>query len=528
MVLDTIPLRESDVNLDISGVAGFFGGDVAVSAMATVHVYQGRKWLGWYNSPGSYEVAKRYGQLGRSRWWDGLYPGINVDPAVLFELDGMNGPKYRAVHSGTVMYNTGHLAHLLLQECKNIAPPHIHTLDETQMRVTTPACVTVVDLVDEPCKVLHPRLFRDSTSPLALIPIFVSCATSVACAYYRDWFCFSMIVLGMVSSGLSCYVIGTGVFTFTHPEPAVGAPPGDGVLEGGDQEIVVLKGPEGAVNPITRGRFSLQYASEPEYHNIGLCSMLLTVQFLAQLIIVPQGEIFGQIMFLASLAVSWVYNSYLSSLDKESVQRRILIQQVLQEPRMRKYRLGTRTIMVVFVLLVLSPADEQALRKVLNDMLPNETVVWRAFKDRVLNEVRALSMDEKKNTQPFAFDFATADGYNQSDRKLLLTLYNDARTAYFAYTEYVLVHKNVSRMLLSVLDIECMCMAHKRQTGLHPPLPKTRSRNQRHDACRTQKAGPLHQATLSVWLQRSSAFHTPPRHEISNAECQDISTQTTL
>ena len=429
-----IPLRDSNVNLDISGVAGFFGGDVAVSAMATVHVYQGRKWLGWYNSPGSYEIAKRYGQLGRSRWWDGLYPGINVDPAVLFELDGMCGPKYRAVHSGTVMSRTGHLAHLLIQECKDIPPDNVHSLHPTRTRVTTPAWVTVVDLSHSPLREEYPRLFRDSTSPLALLPILVSAATAVACAYYRDWFCFSMIVLGMVSSGLSCYVIGTGVFTFTHPLPAAGAPPGDGVLEGGE-EIVILKGPEGAVNPITRGRFSLKYASEPEYHNIGLSSMLLTVQFLAQLIIVPQGEIFGQIMFLSSLAVSWMYNSYLSSLDKESIQRRILILEVLQKPLMRKYKLGTRTIMVVFVLLVLSPADEEALRKLLDDMLPNETVVWRLFKTTVLREVRDVSSEEKAAADAFVFDLPVADDFSPSDRRLLMTLWSDARTAYDAYVE---------------------------------------------------------------------------------------------
>lgn len=130
MTISEIPLKSSTINLDISGVAGFFGGDVAVSAMATVHVYQGRKWLGWYNSPGSYEIAKRYGQLGRSRFWDGLYPGINVDPAVLFELDGLYGPKYRAVHSGTVMSKTGHLAHLFLQECKGIPEKNTHQLHE--------------------------------------------------------------------------------------------------------------------------------------------------------------------------------------------------------------------------------------------------------------------------------------------------------------------------------------------------------------------------------------------------------------
>ena len=57
-------------------------------------------------------------------------------------------------------------------------------------------------------------------------------------------------------------------------------------------------------------------------------------------------------MFLTSLGCSWLYNSYLSSLDKESIQRRILVNTILQKPDMRKYRLGTRTTMVVFVLLV--------------------------------------------------------------------------------------------------------------------------------------------------------------------------------
>ncbi|TBU28955.1 hypothetical protein BD311DRAFT_865121 [Dichomitus squalens] len=429
-----IPLKSSTINLDISGVAGFFGGDVAVSAMATVHVYQGRRWLGWYNSPGSYEIAKRYGQLGRSRFWDGLYPGVNVDPAVLFELDGQNGPKYRAVHSGTLMYKTGHLAHLFLQECKEIPPKNTHELDEGLTRVTTPVYVTVADLIHQPPREEYPRLVRDTTSPLALIPILASCAAAVACAIYADWFCFSMIALGMISSGVSCYVIGTGTFTFTHPEPADGAPPGDGVLEGGD-EIVVLKGPEGCINPVTRGRFSLKYTGEPQYHNIGLSSMLLTVQFLAQLLIVPQGEIFGQIMFLSSLAVSWMYNSYLSSLDKESIQRHILVSQVLKSPVMRKYKLGTRTIMVVFVLLVLSPADEYALRKVMDDLLPNETPVWRLWKSTVLHEIRNVTHNIVEGSGAFWFDLSVGDGFAPSDRKLLSTLYRDATTAYIAYQD---------------------------------------------------------------------------------------------
>ena len=77
-VLPNIWLNDdTNINLDISGVAGFFGGDVEVSAMTTVHLYSARKYLGWYNTPGSYEIARRYGQVARSRFWDGLYPGVN-------------------------------------------------------------------------------------------------------------------------------------------------------------------------------------------------------------------------------------------------------------------------------------------------------------------------------------------------------------------------------------------------------------------------------------------------------------------
>ncbi|KAI0781255.1 hypothetical protein BD413DRAFT_608412 [Trametes elegans] len=427
-MIGVIPLKDSEFNLDISGVAGFFGGDVAVSAMATVHIYQGRKWLGWYNSPGSYEIAKRYGQLGRSRFWDGLYPGINVDPAVLFELDGMQGPKYKGVHSGTIITKTGHLSHLFLQECK--AMPDIMI---NQPRRTTPIAVTVVNLHHIPQCRENPRLVRDTTTPLALIPIAASLGTCVACGVYQDWFCFSMILLGIITSGISCLVIGTGEFTFTHPQHAPGAPPGDGILDvdGGDQ-VVVLKGPEGAVTPITRGRFLLNFKSHPEYHNIGLSSMLLTLQFLAQLLLVPQGEIFGQVMFLCSLAVSWAYNSYLSSLDRESFQRRILMEQVLQSPRMRKFQFGTRTSMVVFVLLVLSPAEPATLRKTLDDMLPNETRVWSIWKDVIIQNVCDCGDDEKSCSGP---SFGNVDGFDlrESDRKLLQVLFTDAESAFNVY-----------------------------------------------------------------------------------------------
>ncbi|KAH7919111.1 hypothetical protein BV22DRAFT_1075609 [Leucogyrophana mollusca] len=419
MVRHSVPLQDSDFTLNTSGVAGFFGGDEAVSAMATVHVYEGRKWLGWYNSPGAYEVGKRYGQLANSRFWDGLFPGPNTDPATLFELDGLKGPKYRAAWSGTTLPQTGHIGALFASACDNKVGTAI------EGRVTIPSTVTVAELPHIPSFTMHPRRLRTCSSLLASIPIGVSACTTVVCALVGDWYCFAMILLGIVSSGLSCFVIGSGTFTFTHPKPADGAPVGDGVMftESG---VIILKGEEAAVNSVTRGRFSLRFASEPTYQNIGLCSTLLTVQFVAQLLLIPQGTLFGQIMFVASLAVSWIYNSYLSSLDKRKVQTEILMHNVLRDPAVKKYQLGTRTAMAVFAVLILDPADPA---RVLQDILPNDTKVWRRWRETVAQRIRS------KETLDFTDD-SNFDGFDERERKLLQTLYKDTEAAHSGYFHY--------------------------------------------------------------------------------------------
>ncbi|KAF8129030.1 hypothetical protein EV363DRAFT_1432897 [Boletus edulis] len=108
-------------------------------------------------------------------------------------------------------------------------------------------------------------------------------------------------------------------FVFTHPEPAKGSPAGDGIL-GSDKEIVLLRGTEGAVNSITRG-----------------------------------GSPFVSLMLLASIGVSALYNAWLSSFDKEKINRKLLFQRVLASPTLTKYTLVTHTTAVVFMLLVSQP-----------------------------------------------------------------------------------------------------------------------------------------------------------------------------
>lgn len=455
---DHIPLRTSDLNLDISGVAGFFGGDVAVSAMGTVNIYRGRKWLGWYNMPGSYEIAKRYGRLARSRLWSGLYPGRGGDPAVLFELDGSEGPRYRGVYSGTLMAKTGHIARLVVSESKEL--PEEKWDEPEGARTTSPVPVTIINLHHVPQEEIRLQQLMASwssiaTSMLSLIPMLASAGACFACALADDWLCFAMIALGMFCGGFSCFVIGSGIFTFTHPVPAKGAPRGDGILDSNNQ-MVILRGEESAVNPITRGKFSLTYKRSSRYNDIGLSSSFLTVQFLVQLLVVPQGTIFGQIMFLSSLGVSWVYNSFLSSLDKEHIQRNVLFNEILARPKAYKYILKTWTTMAVFVLLVLATptgagrqcdglssdaprsgaeqtlVEKTPLEDLLNDLLPNDTKAWTTWKEHLVNKIK----EHIEDPDALSFDSLPVD-ITQDTVSFLETLQKDAQTALVAYKSYL-------------------------------------------------------------------------------------------
>jgi hypothetical protein len=168
-------------SLNFSGVAGSFGGDVAVNAMSTVHIYKGRKGLGWYNMPGSWEMAKNYGRLCRSRLWNSIYPGDHLDSTEFFGLDGRDGPAYRAVHSGTFIPKTGHVAYLLLQSCKRITESI--TIPGRKTAVTS---LTIAELHSTPIEEIpiHP-LFAYSIF-LAAIPILTPIAAAAACVAFTD------------------------------------------------------------------------------------------------------------------------------------------------------------------------------------------------------------------------------------------------------------------------------------------------------------------------------------------------------
>ena len=252
----------SSFTLNTLGVAGFFGGDSAVNGMATANLVPLRRWVGWYNTPGSYEIAKKFGPLAKWKVCAGLFPGGEHDPARLFGIHGKEGPTFIAVHSGSNFPRTGHLAYLIMKEAQGTEVKSIHDFGGDSRRKTTYPSVTVVNLtrIAIPPDAMQP-LFDSSltySAYLAFVPVLVSLAGCVLCGLLADWFCLASIALGVVANGSACFLIGSGELKFAHHLPVGETPPGDGVLKG-DSDLVVLIGEEGTVNTFMRGRFHLQY-----------------------------------------------------------------------------------------------------------------------------------------------------------------------------------------------------------------------------------------------------------------------------
>ncbi|KAF8122437.1 hypothetical protein EV363DRAFT_828692 [Boletus edulis] len=423
------PFSNAKYTLNAWGVAGIFGGEEAISAVALIPLCQGRRWLGWYNSPGSLEVARHFGRLAHSQFWGRIFPHTTKSLATLFSFDGQVGPRYTAALSGTEL-QTGHLGYLTMERCKEVVKE-----TEIRGRKTTPAHVALIDLDNVDYDHNVPRLSK-ANALLALIPIIVSFVTCFMCAWYHDWYSFSVILIGILASGFASMTIGSGKLMLRSVRnPAPGSPPGDGILVPliWEDIVVVVKGAEPAVNAITKGKFGLELGSTVLRHAIGISSLLLILEFLAQLFLIPQGTLFGQLMFVISLCVSWVYNFHISSLRRETLQANILLQK-LGDPQIRKFLVGTRTAMAVFVtLLVFHGVDNPtptAVQKTLRIFLPNDTEVWEMWRKKVAQQVcdkslAWLKLDEEGDGR----------GLSESDKKLLGTLLGDARAAYEGYLE---------------------------------------------------------------------------------------------
>ena len=409
-------------------------------------------------------VNNTVGRMANSLFWDGLFPGSNDSPAETFGLDGKEGPQYIAALSGTEL-QTQHLGYLMMEKSKEVEPEEI---TGPPGRKTSPVCVAYLDMnhiyYDVPVQPLPLR----RGIVYALIAIFSSVVTCLMCALVHDWFSFSMILIGIISNGWATTVIGKGRLAIDSVTmPARGAPPGHGILMG-KHGVVVIKGKERDVNAITKGHFDLMTDSQQQdkgqekeqekekekepkkprdeekgtvrsYHAIGICSLVLLVQFLAQLLLVPQGTLFGQIMFLISLGVSWGYNSYLSSLEKEKIQIQILFRK-LGDPKMLRFRTSTRTMMTVFVCLLLfhgvepsSPKVDRTNRdRILKKCISNETPVWLRWREKVINQL--LNIDEGSQSSPYlAEDDADKEQFTPEEGGLLKQLLGDADAAFKGY-----------------------------------------------------------------------------------------------
>ncbi|KAG1836233.1 hypothetical protein F4604DRAFT_1602921 [Suillus subluteus] len=443
-------IQPSNFSLNIFGITGFFGGDQAISAILTIHYYKGRKFLGWYNSPGSWNVGKEFGRLANSRFWNWLFPGPNEEPIKFFELDGKQGPKYVASRHRYVMEHTGHLVYLIMQRCKEL-----EYQVERRGRVTTQYKVTIIKMQQVfDSGSVHKIAPRSGCHTLvAILPIAVSFTACALCGWTRDWFCFSMILLGMVSSSIFSVVIGSACLKLQGITSAATALTGDGMLMDGNN-IVLLLGKEGDVATIMRGRFILKYDpwfqmldEEPmpvtdEYATIGLCSLLLVIQFLVQLLLIPQGTLFSQLMFLSSFTALWVYNLYLSLINKEYIQEKMILEELgLEENCMLTCNLGSRPTAAVFACLMLQPPGvcvESELEdlgfkpeRIICNFILNDTPVWITWSKKVLDVMRKRdSSSQDACHRLLKMSEEEKEDFGENKGRLLRELLEDAKIAY--------------------------------------------------------------------------------------------------
>ncbi|KIK25139.1 hypothetical protein PISMIDRAFT_9732 [Pisolithus microcarpus 441] len=429
------PLANSSFILQSASVAGLLGGEEATSTVALLQVSDKRRWLGWYNSPGSYVMGRRFRRLAHSATPE-VVSGpdcdpesgtemVHIDPSLLFAHDGWSkGPAFTGAYSGSSLPETGPLASLFAKKSFSLRGITIKGRESQPVSVTVASLKQVPGLQEQMTFHHHPPL-------AAIVPVLASLATCITCGVYGQWYAFSMILLGIFARGSVCVFIGSGKLFFDHPKPAEGSPSGDGIL-GNDQELTLLKGEEHVVNAVTRGRMLFRFRSKLTCHMAEWCSILLIVQAIAQLILIPQSQLFGQLMFLISLAVSWSFNMWLSSVDKEDVRNEIF-SKVLGEPSLIKFTFRNRVSAVVFLLLALSydhrsPGNLGRLKKIMDTLLPTDAEVWEIWKETVLRKLRS--------GQELQFEGSDHSDLSRRDETLLKTFLKDAEAAYTAFKNH--------------------------------------------------------------------------------------------
>ena len=394
-----------------AGALSFFGGEAASSTLITNHASGQKVVPSLYNSPGTVALSQKLSALSHSRTRDAQHKGVGIPLANLLALPTNGGPKFTATRSGTRISHSGDVAKILLDVYKD------HPTDVAAGgRVTVPTAVTVVDLHTPPAPQEHPRVTA-GWSIFRLLPITASVVGCVFCALSGDTWSAAMIAVGMLSTGFASHALSAGDLTFTRPKSAPGVPPGDGYLET-DNEIVVLRGEEGAVAAVTRGELTLRFKSESQLYWLTFSSNLLSAQAIAQLLFVPFGSSVGQLTFLATLGISWLYNLYVAAREKQAWHRTI-IEDVLKKPTVKRYALGTRAATAVFVIAMLKPTN---VEKQLLQFIPNETAVWSLWRRLVAQALETGKHDLLVPGEEWSM-------LSVDEQRLLETLLGDARTA---------------------------------------------------------------------------------------------------
>lgn len=262
-------LPHAGFTLDVSTIAGFFGGNSAVRAMATANLVSQCHWFGWYNAASAYEVAKQYSGIAKSPIFTALFPTGDSDPAkILTMVDRQVDPEctllfFPAQKGPSSIGPLGSLVARKISQMFRVAKkPEAHP---PRKENTMGTCrVTFVKLGHTLTDELNQLELVPSSSTIfmGICTILISIGGCITCTLVADWFCFASIVLGIIANGVACLVIGSGklYLKYNPPSPSEVFTPGDAVLRT-DTDIIVLIGNEGMVRPFTHGQFSLDFGA---------------------------------------------------------------------------------------------------------------------------------------------------------------------------------------------------------------------------------------------------------------------------
>ncbi|KAI8582644.1 hypothetical protein K450DRAFT_226290 [Umbelopsis ramanniana AG] len=381
--LDVLETWDPDFNLDLSGVAGFLGGDEAVSATVAAFSTGNIGWTGWYASPGAYAVAKYFGRTLEGKVWKACFPGERVDLSEAFRLHSISNYQFYGLESFTKCRPHSNIPDCLVADVDKIIaedklivfkPLDLETertqpgqdslpKKDEQLENGTPALVHIFTVgeqsKDEQSSSNHSN---ETPSPKSWVTTdFYKISPSIKKAMYgvvalvvdlvflailgriRDWWILSIILASLVCNFLFVTSLRScKIEVVKHKVSSLDTPPGHGIFaHDTENTFMAVFGTEDMMNNIAKTKLQVtrnstictkRPSTEPtESTNTifselwtGLACMSMQLLFLAQILITPQGTLAGQIIFLASLLVGWIANACYSYIDVTEAQRQIV------------------------------------------------------------------------------------------------------------------------------------------------------------------------------------------------------------